>query len=108
MYATILRRPNDEAYTVNRLIDDTTADGPMTAQMTDSTQQIIITLLCATFEDVVRAKRYLQDMEQCFQVQDSTGPVQEGLNLFQGTLTGTRYLPVYTRDDGEYSVDAQI
>ena len=109
-YFTVLRRPNDEGYVVRRLINEPASpfDSPVAAQNVTNTQQIVVTLMCGTFTDVVRAKRYLQESEYCYEVNDSTAPVQEGLDLFHGTLTGLRYLPIGTRDDGEYTPNAVI
>jgi len=102
MYTTLWRKPSDEAHSIARLIDDQVAGGPMSAQQTEATQQIILTVFCANHEEYVQLKRYLQDMEQCFNVADNIERPQDGLNLYTGTLTGTRYLPVGERDDGEY------
>jgi len=109
-YFTLLRRPNDEGYTARRLIDEPASQfgDPVVKQNIANTQQIIVTVMCGTFADVVRAKRYLQDSVYCHEVNDATAPVQEGLNLFNGTITGLRYLPIGVRDNGEYTPNFEI
>lgn len=102
-YLTLFRRPNDEEYTANRLVNDRSQNSPVSKQNTNNTQQIIITIMCGTFADVVNVKRYLQDAEYCHNVSDGTNVVQEGLDLFNGQITGLRYLPIGERDDGEYT-----
>jgi hypothetical protein len=107
MYATLWTKPNDEGAVVQRLIDDAGADGPMTIQPSDNSQQIIVELVCATHEEYVRTKRYLQDLPQCAPVQDGVQTQHHGL-LFTGTLSTIQYLPIGTRADGEYVVNFTV
>lgn len=107
-YFTLLRKPNDERYVARRVIDETVVDSPIVKQNVENTQQIVITVMCGTHTDVVRAKRYLQESEYCHDVNDGTTIVQEGLNLFHGQITGLRYLPIGERDDGEYTPNVAI
>lgn len=102
-YFTLLRRPNDEAYVANRLVEEQATASPIAKQNVNNTQQIIITIMCGVYEDVVRVKRYLQDSEYCHEVNDGSSLVQEGLDLWNGQITGLRFLPIGQRDDGEYT-----
>jgi hypothetical protein len=107
-YFVVERKPNDETWIAERLVDDDDPEGPVTKQLTDNVQQIIVTVMCATRDAVVRVKRWLQDSEYCHQVQDNTVPIHEGIPRWKGTLTGLRYLRIDQRDDGEYLVNAEL
>ena len=107
MYATDRIHPNSESHEVHRLPEGT-GTSPVSSQTTDNFQLRTITVVCATHHDVVRILRFLQDSEWKYDVNDNTAPIQEGLNLFQGTLTAKRYLPLSTRDDGAYIVNAEF
>lgn len=107
-YLTLLRRPNDESYVANRLIDDQSAEVPVVKQNVNNTQNIIVTIMCGTFDDIVRVKRFLQDSEYCHEINDGTSIVQEGLNLWNGQISGLRFLPIGEQDDGEYTPGFEI
>lgn len=112
MYCTVLIKPNDEQWVAERLVDEQSSlsgDLPITEQKIGNTQTKIITVVCATLEDIAKIKANVQDDPAWHHnVQDNTAPIQEGLNLFRGTMTCQRYLSLDARDPGEYIVDAKL
>ena len=108
MYWTLLKKPSIKSHVVNRLIDESDRETPYTAQVSDNTQECIGTVLCAAHDDVVNILRYMEDTLTCFNVTNGTSPQQEGLDQFQGQITGLRYLRTDETDDGEYLINPGI
>lgn len=108
MYWTLLKKPSTATHVVNRLINEDERETPYTAQISDNTQECIGTVLCASHDDVVRIQRYFEEILHCFNVANGVAPQQEGLDQFQGQVTGVRYLRTDTQDDGEYLINPAV
>ena len=108
MYWTLLKKPSTTAHIVNRLVNESERETPYTAQVSDNTQECIGMVLCATYEEMVKVQRYFEDTLTCFNVTNGTAPMQEGLDRFQGTITGLRYLRIEEVDDGEYVINPGV
>jgi hypothetical protein len=102
MYVTEWIKPNEEIHVAERLIEP---DGTraVSDQDGDNFQERILSVTCAGTDDAVKLVRNMQDSDFHFDVNNGMTPVSMGLALYKGTVTGKRYLPIGTRDDGSYT-----
>ena len=107
MYVIDWIKPSQRGWTSARLVNE--EEGATVDQITDNAQERVITVLCATHEDVAGLMEQLQSPEGGWiNVQNGTAPVANGLNLFQGTITALRYLPTTDFDAGSYAANEGI
>ena len=92
MYTTKLILPSQRAYQLDRTIPGSA--NAVVAQQTDEFQECVYTVLCAKLEEVDELMAGIRESEWKYEVNPQFAPIQEGIDLFSGTISCRRLLPL--------------